>query len=281
MTRIWRVRWRAAERAAGLLAAALSVAVAGCGLRQVGDGLPPEGHARFPVIATVALFSDKARVGAAVFDATSWEIGDKATRIVGETLSAAGGQAVAVSVPLEGAASGWESRTIAALRASGRIPAEVPVLLLRELKIDEAGLLHPADIQMSRPTGYAVTALLDVAAGLSLASGSGAWIYAPSDPGDPFGALRLHGAMEPVLTLRLAEGRAVCSGGLDMRLLGADGTLLSSADAVLGQEVLPRRPNGGVWAELDAADRAMVESWCVASLRRGVLLAVRAAGVVQ
>ena len=275
------MRWRAAERIAGLVAATLCVALAGCGLRQVGDGLPPQGHARFPMIATVALFSDKARLGAVVFDASAWKIGDKAARIVSETLAAAGGQDVSVSLPLEDTETGWESRLIAALRSSGRIPTGVPVLLLQQLKIDEAGLLHPADIQLSRPTGYAVTLLLDVAAGLSLASGSGAWIYTPSDPGDPFGAIRQHGAMEPVLTLHASAGQPACSGGLDMRLVGADGALLSSADAVLGQEVLPRFPSSKLWAELDAADRAMVENWCVASLRRGVLLAVRAAGVVQ
>ena len=124
--------------------------------------------------------------------------------------------------------------------------------------------------------------LLDVAAGLSLASGSGAWVYSPTDAGDPLGSMRQHGAMATAPTLHAGrDGRALCDVALSMRLFAADGAVLSSAETVIGQEVLPRLPAAKPWAEMPPADQAMVQTYCTAALRRGVLLAVRAAGVVQ
>ena len=278
-----RTWWRTAARHVALCAT-LGAALGGCGIRQVGDGLPPQGQARFPSVTVITEFPDAARIGAEMFNAASWQIADKAGWIVAETLTAAGGRSLIAANPAlpPDDAEGWDGRAIATLRARGEVPDGAAVLLLRELPIDEAGQPHPLSLHMSRTTGYALTVLLDVAAGLSLASGSGAWVYSPTDAGDPLGSMRQHGAMATAPTLHAGrDGRALCDVALSMRLFAADGAVLSSAETVIGQEVLPRLPAAKPWAEMPPADQAMVQTYCTAALRRGVLLAVRAAGVVQ
>ena len=273
---------RATERAARLLVAA-AVAVSGCGMRQVGEGAAPAGKARFPTIAVVSQFTGQGRAGDEVFDVSAWDVGGKAARIVAETLSATGGAAIPVQVPASPADSGsdWAAQALAAARSAGKLPPGVPVLLLREARVNEDGVPEPTGTEPSRAAGYAVTGLMAVAAGFALAAGTGAWILIPADAGDPFGASRRHGTYHQAITLRRDEHQATCATGLSMRLVGPDGATLSSADTVLGQEVLPRLPAAARWADMTPADRATIETWCLASLRRSVLLAVRAADLVR
>lgn len=270
---------------AGRLILASALAVSGCGVRQVGEGAAPEGKARFPEVAVVTLFTSQGRAGGQIFDAATWDAGGKAARIVTETLSAAGGATVTIQMPVNPSDSpdepDWADRAVAAARVAGHLPPGLPVLLLREAALRENGMPSGSGREMSRAAGYATTGLMAVAAGFALAGGAGAWILIPADAGDPFGTGGKPGTGQRAITLRTTDGTARCATGLSMRLLGPDGASLWSADTIMGQEVLPRAPGAGLWAEMTPADQSLVETWCIASLRRSVLLAVRASGLVQ
>ena len=77
-------------------------------------------------------------------------------------------------------------------------------------------------------------------------------------------------------------GPSLCSIGFDAGLLdAATGKTLAVANSVLGQEKVPEHLAKKNWAAMDESDKHLVESYCIAALRRAIAQAMNELGVTS
>jgi len=271
MTEILRGRLRAAPKPArpALLAILLisQIGLIGCGTRPPAPGIEPGGVGKYSHIAFVPILVDVVRVErndgsgieATVHKVGQWETRAKAGRIALELLAPAGTKVtpiddVAGLLPKDKEEPEWALHAWKRLKAAGRLDDSRAVMLLRQNAVDAQGR------QYSPVADFMALGLVGILIG---AAGQ-------EDRFHPSFLVALNEGFHAVMM-----GPPLCNIGFDARLLdAATGETLAAVDAVLGQEKVPERLAKKSWATMDDSDKRLVETNCIAALRRAVAQAL-------
>lgn len=191
--------------------------------------------------------------------AAGWDTGAKAGKLVSELLTPSGTRVVPLDdvaglVAADDTGPEWPHRVWERLRAAHRLDDTDAVLVLRQNAIDSMGR------QYSPAADFLTTGLLGLAYGAATRE----------DRFQPSFILAVHQGFQAFMV-----GPSRCSIGFDARLVDArSGRLLSQADGVLGQESLPKTFQAETLTEMPEQDRQVVETYCIAALRRGISQAI-------
>ena len=271
MTETLRGRLRAAPKPArpALLAVLLisQIGLIGCGTRPPAPGIEPGSVGKYSYLAFVPILADAVRVErndgfrleATTHKVGQWETRAKAGQIALELLAPAGTKVtpiddVANLLPKDEGEQEWAFHAWKRLKTAGRLGNSRAVMLLRQNAVNAQGR------QYNPAADFMALGLVGILMG---AAGK-------EDRFHPSFLVALNEGFHATMM-----GPPLCNTGFDARLLdAATGETLAAADSVLGQEKVPERLAKKNWATMNDSDKRLIESYCIAALRRAVAQAL-------
>ena len=242
-------------------------------MRPPAPGVEPGGVGKYSHLAVVPILADAVRlerndgfrIDATTHKIEQWETRAKAGRIAHELLAPAGTKVTTIAdvaglLPKDKNELEWAFYAWKRLKAARRLDNSKAVMLLRQNAVDAQGR------QYSPVADFLALGLVGILMG---AAGK-------EDRFHPSFLVALNEGFHAVMM-----GGPRCNVGFDARLLdAATGETLAAADAVLGQEKVPERLAKLSWTAMSDGDKRLVESHCIAALRRAVAQALNELEVV-
>lgn len=271
MTKKLHGRLRAAPKPArpALLAVLLifQIGLIGCGTRPPAPGIELGGVGKYSHLAFVPILADVVkverndgfRIEAMIHEVGQWETRAKAGRIALELLAPAGTKVTLIDdvtglLPKDKEEPEWALHAWKRLKAAARLDNSGAVMLLRQNAVDARGR------QYNPVADFMALGLVGILMG---AAGQ-------DDRFHPSFLVALNEGFHAVMM-----GPPLCNIGFDARILdAATGETLAAADAVLGQEKVPEGLAKKSWATMDDSDKRLVETYCIAALRRAIAQAL-------